>query len=485
MSQRLLTVCSVLILATAVVVPAAGETTNPNIIFILADDLGWRDVGFTGAEFFETPHIDRLAAQGVTFTVAYSSGPNCAPTRACLMSGTYTPRHKIYTPGGRSKGNPRYMRLLVPAKDRKDRKLAKQAASQFVIRNALDPNFVCIPEVIKSAGYNSARLGKWHLGHDTQGFDISSANGIGGPEGSFYGNIDVAEQLTDRALKFIEKNRTGPFFLYLSHWDVHTPRRARKEVVDRFREKLEKIPEDQRQNLDATYAAMIEAVDVSVGRVAAKVDELGIADRTLIIFTSDNGGTNVSQLDPLRGMKGSLFEAGVRVPMCVRWTGTIQPGSKCDTPITSVDFLPTFASLAGADPPETQPVDGTDISPLFHGEPIGLRSIYWHYPLYLAGKGLDINLPDGGTYSWRGFPSTSIRRGDWKLIEFHEDNSVALYNLKDDPSEQNNLAESKTEIASRLHRELDQWQADTKAPIPTESNPECELPTITQRARLH
>lgn len=476
MIKRHFTVCIALFLAAIVAAPTAGETTRPNIIFILADDLGWRDVGYAGAEFFETPHIDRLARQGMTFTAAYSGGPNCSPTRACLMSGTYTPRHKIYTPGSQSKGNPQYMRLLVPARNRRDRELAKKAAAQFVIRESLDPKFVCIPEVIKSVGYASARLGKWHLGPDTQGFDISSGNGIGGPEGSFYGDIDVAERLTDRAIEFIEDNQDSPFFLYLSHWDVHTPRRARKDVVDRYKKKLENIPEHQRKNFNATYAGMIEAVDISVGRVLAKVDELAIAGNTLIIFTSDNGGTTVSQLNPLRGMKGSLFEAGVRVPMCVRWTGTIQPGSQCDTPITSVDFLPTFASLAGADLPKTQPIDGTDISPLFCGEPIGERSIYWHYPLYLAGKGLDIRLPDGHTYSWRGFPSTSIRHGDWKLIEFHEDNSVALYNLRDDPSEQNNLAESKPELASRLHSELDQWQASTNAPISSEPNPECVLP---------
>ena len=465
-------------------VPTLGGETRPNIIFIMADDLGWQDVEYAGAEFFQTPHIDRLAGQGMTFHAAYSGGPNCAPTRACLMSGTYTPRHHIYTPGGRSKGNPQYMRLLVPAVSRKNKSLEKEAAAQFPIPNSLDPKFVCIPEVLKPAGYISARLGKWHLGEDTQGFDLSSSNGQGGPGGRFYGNVDVAEQITDRAIQFIEDNRDGPFFVYLCHWDVHTPHRARKEVVKKYQSKLEHIPADERRNFKPVYAGMIEAVDNSVGRVAAKVDELGIADNTLIVFISDNGGLpGVSQLDPLRGQKGSLFEAGVRVPACMRWTGTIEPKSTCNTPITSVDFLPTFASLASVKLPTSQPVDGTDISPLFHGKEIDGRSVFWHYPLYLQGRGLTIDVPGGKTYSWRGFPSTSLRRGKWKLIEFHEDNSVALYDLTDDPGEENNLAKSMPKRTAALRAELDAWQADTIAPVPTQPNPECILDTTDSRTQ--
>lgn len=465
-----------IILAVLVSHCSADAADQPNIIFIMADDLGWQDVGYIGAEFFETPNIDQFAAQGMTFTSAYSGGPNCAPTRACLMSGTYTPRHHIYTPGGKAKGNPEFMRLLVPAKSRKDKALEKKAAAQFPITNSLDPKFVCIPEILGPAGYRTARLGKWHLGEDTQGFDLSSANGNGGPGGSFYGNVDVAEQLTDRAVKFIEDNRDGPFFLYLTHWDVHVPHRARKDIVKRYQAKLDALPKEQRKNFNPVYAAMIEAVDRSVGRVAAKVDELGIADNTLIVFISDNGGLpSVSQLDPLRGSKGSLFEAGVRVPACMRWTGTIKPKTTCNTPITSVDFLPTFAKLAGGQLPTTQPIDGTDISPLLHGKNIPERSIFWHFPLYLRGVGLTIDVPGGKTYSWRGFPSTSLRRGDWKMIEFHEDDTVGLYNLKEDPGEQNNLAASMPDRVAQLRGELNQWQATTNAPIPTEPNPNCVL----------
>lgn len=467
---------SSLLVGLLVTLASAPAAEQPNIIYIMADDLGWRDVGYMGGKFFETPNIDRLADQGMKFTAAYSGGPNCSPTRACLMSGTYTPRHRIYTPGGQAKGNPAYMRLLVPAKSRKDKALQKKADSLFPITNSLDPEFVCIPEVLGAAGYQSARLGKWHLGPDTQGFDLSSANGKGGPEGKFYGNVDVAEQLTDRALKFIEQHRDGPFFLYVPHWDVHTPHRARQEVVERYKTKLAELPKRQRENFNPVYAAMIEAVDRSVGRIANKVDELGIAENTLIVFTSDNGGLpGVSQLDPLRGQKGSLFEAGVRVPACMRWTGKIEPGTSCDTPITSVDYLPTLARLADAPLPTSQPIDGSDISPLMFGKSIPERSIFWHYPLYLQGRGLTIDVPTGGTYSWRGFPSTSLRRGDWKLIEFHEHDTVALYNLKNDPGEQNNLADSQPDRVAELRSELDRWLQSTEAPVPSAPNPECIL----------
>lgn len=474
--MRLTFFCSTLSLALATPFALeAADAGRPNLVFILADDLGWQDCGFTGAKFFETPHLDRFASQGMHFTAAYSGGPNCAPTRACLMSGTYTPRHQIYTPGGESKGNPKFMRLLVPARDRKNKALNEQART-FKISNQLDPKFVCIPEVLKPAGYESARIGKWHLGPDTQGFDLSTSNGKDGVDRNHYGDVDVAEMITDRALRFIEDHKDGPFFLYLTHFDVHTPHRSKEAIAARYREKLEALPKRDRENFNPVYAGMIEAVDTSVGRVVAKIDELGLGENTLIVFSSDNGGLpQVSQLEPLRGQKGSLFEAGTRVPTAMRWTGTIEAGSTCDVPITSVDFLPTFAKLAGASLPETQPIDGTDIFGLMRGEPMSERSIFWHYPLYLQGRGLEFGVPGGKTYSWRGFPSTSLRRGKWKMVEFFESDRVGLYNLEEDPGEQNNLAEAMPKLAAKLRAEIDAWQAETGAPIPSQPNPECVL----------
>ncbi len=446
---------------------------KPNIIFIMADDLGWKDVGYAGAKFFETPHIDKLAEEGMRFDAAYSGGPNCAPTRACLMTGTYTPRHKIYQPGGGSKGKPEYMKYLVPVRwSKRSDELARRAAEQFPIKTELPPHFMSIAETLDTAGYKTARLGKWHLGEDVQGFDLSSTDGQGSMKDNFYGDIDVAEQLTDRALQFIEENREGPFFLYLSHWDVHTPWRAREPVIAKYRAKLEQIPEEERRNFSPVYAAMIEAVDRSVARVVAKVDELGLGEDTLIVFTSDNGGLHqVSQLEPLRGEKGSLFEAGVRIPCVMRWTNHIKAGSACETPITSVDYLPTFAGLAEAKLPTAQPVDGVDLSPLMKGQPLAERSIFWHYPLYLDGRGLKVKMADGNEYSWRGFPSGSMRRGQYKLIEYFETDTVSLYDLEKDPGEQHDLSEEMPEMTAEMRAELDAWQAATQAPIPSTLNP--------------
>ena len=461
---------------------------KPNIIFIMSDDLGWQDVGYMGAKLFETPNIDQLAADGMMFSRAYSSGPNCSPTRASLMTGLYTPRHKIYTPGGKSKGKPEYMRLLVPARDRKDKALEKEASKGLARVRGLDGKFICIPEVLKQSGYTSARFGKWHLGTDTQGFDVSSSDGLSGEDlhnKSWYGDIDVAENLTDRSIKFIEANRDNPFFLYLCHWDVHTPWEAREDVVKKYQDKLDamssaevdelkKLIQGYKEEAVPVYAAMIEAVDTSVKRVVAKVKELGLEKNTIIIFTSDNGGTSLAQLAPLRGCKGSLFEAGVRVPACATWTGQIMPGSTSDTPITSVDFMPTMAKLAGAPLPTEQPVDGTDLSPLFFGEQINDRSIFWHYPLYLGGLGLEIETPEG-RYSWRGFPSTSLVRGKYKMIQFLEDKSFALYDLSTDPGEKNNIIDAMPELASELKKQITGWQKEVNAPIPSVPNPECVL----------
>jgi len=496
--KRLIVLFTVAMLAACGVgIAAAAETLRdpqdkPNIIFIMADDLGWQDVGYMGAKLFETPNIDRLAADGMTFSRAYSSGPNCAPTRACLMTGLYTPRHKIYTPGGQAKGKPEYMRLLVPAKDRKDKELAEKAAKEFPITSGgLPGDFICIPEVLKEAGYVSARYGKWHLGRNTQGFDISSSDGLSGRgqhSKSWYGDIDVAENLTNRSLEFIEENRDNPFFLYLCHWDVHIPLAARETVVKKYQDKLDALsaadlaelkkrtPGYSEENAPV-YAAMLEAVDTSVKRVVAKVEELGLEKNTLIIFTSDNGGTTHGQTAPLRGSKGSLFEAGVRVPACASWPGQIQSGSQSDTPISSVDFMPTLARLAGAPLPSQQPVDGTDISPIFFGKQIEDRNLFWHYPLYLTGLGLKFKTPSG-TASWRGFPSTSLVRGKYKMIQFLEDKSFALYDLSKDPSEENNIIDTMPEFASQLMKEITNWQKKVDAPVPSTPNPEYILDSI-------
>jgi arylsulfatase A-like enzyme len=464
---RVASVFGVLIPSLVMMACISAAESAPNIVFILADDLGWSDVGFNGAKFYETPNIDRLAAAGMRFNDAYSGGPNCLPTRACLISGMYTPRTQIWTPGTKAKGDSKLMKLWVPTRD-------KGGNDEFPSKRSLEPSVTSIAEVVKQAGYATARFGKWHVGPDTQGFDISDPSGKGAPIGKkFYGNVDVAEWMTDASVKFIEDNQDKPFLLYLCHWDVHTPIRARKNVVAKYNAKLENGRWDREWN--TTYAAMIEAVDTSVGRVRGKLEELGLQDNTLFIFSSDNGGLpGVTTNAPLKGGKGSFFEGGVRVPTCMTWPAVVQAGSQCDTPITSVDFLPTFAELSGAPLPKNQPVDGRSIVPLLRGEN-GLtdRAIFWHYPLYLSGGRNNQVLRVHGTdrLYWRAVPSSMVRKGDWKLIHYFEDDSVKLFHVDQDVSEKRDLATEHPDKAHELFEELKAWQKEVAAAIPTKSNP--------------
>jgi len=452
---------------------------KPNIVFILADDMGWSDMAFNDGKvhkhFYEAPNLDQLANDGMVFSRAYSGGPNCLPMRACLISGMYTPRTQIWTPGGRSKGPIDKMKLLVPRK-------GDELGNVFPSKLELEPSVVSIAEVLNSAGYATGRFGKWHVGKDNQGFDVSDYNGKGATSGKFYGNVNVHEWLTDASCRFIESNKEKPFFLYLAHWDVHSPIRARKEVTAKYKAKLESGKWDREWN--PTYAAMIEAVDKSVGRVRAKLEELGLAENTLFIFSSDNGGTPVTTMKPLKGAKGALYEGGIRVPTCMVWPKVVKPGTTCDTPVTSVDFMPTFADLGSATLPTTQPVDGVSIAPLLRGEKFAERSIFWHYPLYLQGTGAGQVVPVFGTSAgfWRGVPASAMVRGDWKLIHFHEDDSIRLYNLEDDIGETNDLAKTKPEIATSLFDELKAWQSSTKAVIPTQTNPLFEKTQSGKRA---
>jgi arylsulfatase A-like enzyme len=309
-----------------------------------------------------------------------------------------------------------------------------------------------------------------------QGFTVSSANGKPGVVGKkFYGNIDVAEDLTDAAVEFIEQNKGKPFLLYVAHWDVHGPLRARKEVVARYKTKLETYTDDGDWEWNPIYAAMLDAVDTSVGRIRAKIKQAGLEDSTLIVFTSDNGGASFATTNrPLRGAKGAFFEGGIRVPTCAAWPAVIEPGSRSDAALTSVDLMPTFAEMAGAALPTNQPVDGRSFIKVLQGqEALQNRAIFWHYPLYLAGAGYNKVLPVYGTdeMNWRAVPSSVIRKGDYKLIYYYEYDNYKLFNLRDDLSEKNDLAQKMPQVAKQLHAELMAWVKDTNAPIPTTPNP--------------
>lgn len=436
--------------------------TRPNFVFILIDDLGWMDLGFMGSSYYETPNIDKLAGEGVVFSSAYTNAPNCAPTRACIMSGQYGPRHGVYTVGSSERG-PARLRKLIPIEN----------------ETTLDPKVVTIAEALKPAGYVSASIGKWHLGKDArsgpeaQGFDVSIAgsrrgatrrhfspyqleNLQDGPEGEY-----LTDRLTDEAIKFIQNNKDKPFFLYLPHYAVHTPIHAKESIIAKYKSKQ---PAGGQNN--PKYAAMVESVDEGVGRIMKKLDQLGLRDTTAVILFSDNGGVaGITSMEPLRGGKGMLYEGGVRVPLVVRWPGKTTAGAKCDVPVIGIDFYPTILEMAGAARPEGHMLDGESIVSLLKGRAsVKREAIFWHFPAYLQAN-------YGWKGPWRTTPAGAVRRGDWKLIEFFEDGKLELYNLKNDIGESNNLASVMPGKTAQLHHLLQMWRKSVNAPVPTELNP--------------
>ena len=365
----------------------AQQTRPPNIVLMLADDLGWTDVGCQGTKYYETPNIDKLAARGLRLTSFYHS-QNCAPTRAALMTGQYAPRTGVYTVGSLERGDAKQRKMHVPAN------VVNLPLERRTIANSL-----------KDAGYATAIYGKWHLGEKGdyhpgkrgfddaivsmgKHFDFTTNPAVPVPPGAY-----LADFLTDHAEKFIEKNRERPFFLFLAHFGVHTPLEAKKELIDKYRKK--KAVGDHN---DPVYAAMIESVDQSVGRVMAKLEALNLTDNTIVIFASDNGGVGGYQAAgvqsrsitgnfPLRGGKGMLYEGGLRVPFIIAWPGNIPPGRTSDTPFAHVDLLPTFAELTGKKVLPRQTLDGVSLVKLWKNPETKLDrdAIYFHFPGYLEG----------------------------------------------------------------------------------------------------
>ena len=448
----------VALLATAAL-PGASAAPRPNIIFILADDLGYSDIGVYASRYYETPNIDLLAAQGLKLTNHHHS-PNCAPTHAALMSGQYGARTGVYTVGPISRFD-WSARPLRPVEN-----VEKLPLDRATVAGSL-----------KDAGYATAMFGKWHLGDDgdhhpgRRGFDEAIVSmGLhfefdtnpktGYPKGQY-----LADFLTDRAVDFIHRRKDGPFFLFLSHFGVHAPHQAKPELVERFRQKP-----GIGGHANPTYAAMIASVDESVGRVMRVLDELGLAHNTLLIFASDNGGVggylreglrnaagDITDNAPLRSGKGSLYEGGTRVPFIARWPGVTSPGRVSDTPSAHVDLYPTFLEIARASRP-AQVLDGESLVNLFRGADSRLkdRAIFEHFPGYLGA----------GSGTWRTTPVSVIQAGDWKLMEFLEDGRQELYNLRQDLGETRNLAASLPGKTRELQRRLVAWRKAVKAPMP-------------------
>lgn len=429
---------------------AAQSSAQPNFIFILVDDLGWTDLGCQGSKFYETPNIDWLAREGMRFTQAYAACTVCSPTRAALMTGKYPARLHI-TDWIAGHVYP-HAKLKVP---------------DWTMHLPLEER--TLAEALKDAGYATASIGKWHLGGpefypDKQGFDVNIGGTHKGSPPSYFSPYRIptlaegpkgeflSDRLTDEALRFIEQNKAKPFFVYLPHYAVHTPLMGKTNVIAKYAAKAD--PQSPQHH--ATYAALVESVDDSVGCILQKLDELGLADRTVIFFTSDNGGLvlrDVTSNLPLRAGKGSAYEGGVRVPLIVKAPRVTRPGSVCDTPVFTADFYPTMIELAHRKPVKRQVLDGVSILPLLkQSGPLPRDTIFWHYPHYHPG---------GAT------PYSAVREDDWKLIEFFEDNHVELYNLRDDIGEKDDLTRKFPDRTKRLHAKLRDWRQKVGAQLPS------------------
>lgn len=464
--------------AIALLPATLAAADRPNVVFILADDLGWADIGCYGSTYHKTQNLDRFAAESLRFTHGYAACPVCSPTRCAIMTGKYPQRIGItdWLPG---------------RPDRPDQKLKRPA-----LVTDLPTSEVTLASAFKQAGYVIALIGKWHLGGkdstpEKHGFDVNIGGDhtgtplsyfapfVGKKDGRFMPGLEKApdgEYLTDRfaaeAEKFLETNKDKPFFLYLPHNAVHTPMRAKPEMVAKYKQR----PAGQQGN--PTYAAMLESLDDAVGRVLKKLQDLKLAERTIVIFTSDNGGLatleGMAQAPtinaPLREGKGYLYEGGIRVPLIVKWPGVTKPG-KTDAPACSIDFFPTLCEACRVT--SEAKVDGVNLLPVLKGGTIERKELYWHYPHY-ANQGSK--------------PGGAIRSGNYKLIEFYENNRRELFDVVADVGENKNLAAEKPEVVKQLADKLATWRKEVGAKMPTPNpdyvpNPQAKDGTITLPAR--
>jgi arylsulfatase A-like enzyme len=448
---------------------AAAGARRPNIVFLLLDDLGWRDFRCYGNTFHETPNLDQLATEGVRFTNAYAACPVCSPTRASILTGKYPARLHLtdWIPGRKQWPT---ARVLTPAFEQ-----------QLPLRET------SIAEMLKPLGYRTASIGKWHLGGEgfrpeDQGFDLNVGGDQRGSPQSYFGPFDMpnltattkddylTEKLTEAAEKFIDESAgRSPFFLYLPEYTVHIPLEARQAAVEKYRQRL-----GGKDFPNPVYAAMVESFDLAVGSIRAKLAQRKIASETILIVTSDNGGLRyegsakapVTDNSPLCAGKGHLYEGGIREPLLIYWPGVTKAGTVCDVPVSSVDYLPTMVEMAGGKAPPAGGVDGLSLVPLLRGRPGPKRDgLYWHYPHY-SNQG--------------GVPAGAVRDGEWKLIEFYEDGSLELYNLREDPSERRNLAVKEPKRTAELHEKLKRWRSSVDAVMPA-PNPNYDPATSDQK----
>lgn len=448
------------ILLPLVIGSTAFAQSKPNIILINIDDLGWRDVGFMGSEYYETPVLDRLSTKGMIFTNAYAAAANCAPSRACMLSGNWAPRHGIYTVGSSERGKSEN-RKLIPIPN----------------NVTLSDQVLIFPEVLKSAGYSTCIAGKWHLSEDPtkRGFDVNIGGTHAGNTNSFYppyGNVPLTPPtkdyyltnlIMDKTLEFIKSVKSQPFFLYYSPYAVHVPIHPVKNLLPKYRNKAE-----WNGQKNAEYATMVENVDTQIGRLIDLLERRGKLDNTFILFTSDNGGVyGITKQWPLRAGKGSLYEGGIREPMFVVWKDKVAEGTKSEIPVTSIDFFPTILEVAGITPPADKVLDGKSLLPVLTGKgKIGERPLFWHTPVYLEGGNRETQ-----DAVFRTRPVSVVRYGEWKLLQYFENSDLELYNLNNDIGEKKNLVSENPQKTKELLNVLEKWRKETNAPVPVQLNP--------------
>ncbi len=437
------------------------QTHRPNIVLINIDDMGWRDVGFMGSEYYETPHLDALAKEGMVFSQGYASAANCAPSRASLMTGKWTPRHGIYTVASSERGQASE-RKLIPIKN----------------TITLTYDHKTIAEILAGFGYVTCHAGKWHLSEDPlmRGFDVNIGGNHAGNPGSYtfpYRNVPLGssndEYLTDlimsKVIDFVEAAES-PFFLYYSPYAVHTPIQG----IDSLRSNYEgKAAWEGQSHID--YATMVENLDRNIGLLIATLKEKELMDNTFLIFTSDNGGVyGITEQRPLRAGKGSYYEGGIRVPFFFVWADHIDPNTQNETPITNLDIFPTILEVAKIG--DWRYIhDGDNLLPLLTGKgSLPTRPLYWHFPIYL--QAYDVNYNQSRDPLFRTRPGSVIRYGPWKLHHYFEDDGIELYDLSKDIGEHTNVADAHPDKVKELYSRLDRWRTRTGAPIPIKQNPQ-------------
>lgn len=439
---------------------------QPNIVLINIDDLGWSDLSCNGSKYYETPNIDKLKSSGIWFSQAYAGAANSAPSRACMLTGLNTPRHGIYTVGKSERGKPENRKLIpIPNKE------------------TLPESIQLLPKILKESGYQTFHIGKWHVTDDPlkSGFDINiGGNHSGHPKSYFspYKNSNLpdgkdGEYLCDRlgyeAEKLIKEAKSEkPFFLYYATYAVHTPLQAKTDLIEKYEKKL-----SNSAHYNPKYAALIESMDENVGRVLKALKDSGKEDNTLVIFTSDNGGSfDISRQWPLRAGKGSFYEGGIRVPFIVYQKGVFEKREVTDVAVSQMDIFPTLLEYAGI---KDKPVmlDGESLVSLLKNKKdpkLDNRPLFWHFPAYLE-RG---NSETKDKY-FRTRPVSVVRKGNWKLIENYETQDYELYNLSEDLGEKHDLSSSNAEKVKELSNILDNWKSEVKAPIPTKINPKYKV----------